>query len=293
MNDLIKSFLNFKENNTNNSDKTIISYTTDLIQFEKHLLEFRNKTITKETARHIDIMDIDDFFSDLNKKEMKSSTRNRKSMTISLFFKYLMRVGIITNNPAEKMAKIKIDIEEKKHLSKEDFKIFLDAFKNKRDKLIMFVLVNTGLRISELLNLTIGDMKNMKVSIIGKRDKKRKIFINDNCMEVLKDYIKKEKVGSTDSDFLFTNLNNKKLSQAYIWKVINNVCEKIGMTDISAHNLRHTFATLQYEFGADLKQIQMMLGHSDITTTAKIYTHFTETNLEKSFNNNFLEVKYD
>jgi len=283
---LINNFINYVKNNEDCSYRTIVAYTSDLCQFKTFLLQ-KKITIDKDIKK-ISITDIDSFFSYLKQEGLKPSTRKRKSITIKRFFKYLEERLITNDITVNKMSKIKTEIREKKYLTKDNLIKFIEAFDNPRNKLLMIILVNTGLRISEALNLKISDIKDTEVSIIRKRNKEGGIYFNETCIVALRKYINNNKLNFSNNDYIFTNLHGKKLSECYIWQEVKKVCKKLNIADISTHSLRHTFATLQYEAGTDLKKIQAMLGHTDITTTARIYTHFNNDKLKESFNNNFL-----
>jgi len=199
------------------------------------------------------------------------------------FLNFLLSEGNITHNPLEELEIPRFKMPIPNVLSEEEMLTLLDipdkSSKSLRDRTILELLYATGLRVSELIQLKKSDV-NLEGGFLiasGKRSKERVVPIGEFSRQAIKEYIKKEK---PQGIFLFPNKRGEKLTRQAVWKLIRKYGNKIEKTHISPHTIRHTFATHLLEGGADLRSVQILLGHEDISTT-QIYTHVDKKRLKE------------
>jgi integrase/recombinase XerC len=275
----IDKFLNYLEIEKNYSYHTVIGYKKDLEDFS----HFVKKPLDK-----IDYFTFRKFLAHLNAAGLKKRTVARKISTLKSFFKFLIREGLIKTNPALSMTYPKQDKNLPKFLSEKEVGFFLDQLPVKtklelRNKAILEVLYTSGIRISELIGLNkedtdiIGDILKVR----GKGKKERLVPLGSSAAKALRRYL--DKRGSSNPA-LFLNRFGRRISPVGVRKAINNSAKKLALKQkISPHIFRHSFATHLLNRGADLRSVQELLGHSDISTT-QIYTHLTIDNLKKVYN---------
>jgi len=268
------------------SKLTIKSYNHDLYLFFEFLKRYKGYDITSiNDIKNITEDDIETFKNSLNVNE--NSSKARRIITIKCFFKYLLEKGIITHNPAQKVKipKIKrklptfLTYQEAKKLKKVAIR-----YKNKRDILIITLLLNCGLRKSELANIKLSDIIDDMLIIHGKGGKQRIVFLNDVCIKAINDYLNEREKYNIQNEYLILsdykyhkNKDNvKPITASSIDKIIKKYAKLAGLDTkkIHPHVLRHTFATNQLEAGTDIRTLQEMLGHSSIQTTV-IYASVT------------------
>jgi integrase/recombinase XerD len=287
MNYYIEDYLNYVYIEKKLSDNTKISYQNDLNQYYMFL---NNKKI--DNIKNIKRKDISDYISYLKSNNMNASSIARKIVSIKNFHKYLMREKITNENPTESIDSPKI----KKHLPKvlniEEVNKLLDitpktAF-DYRNKAMLELLYATGLRVSELINIRGNDI-NLEMGIIrciGKGNKERIIPLGDIAIKWIKKYIDEYRhslLKGYMSDYVFLNNHGKKMTRQGFFKILRIIAKEKGIKkEFSPHTLRHSFATHLLEYGADLRSIQEMLGHSDISTT-QIYTHIANETKRKNY----------
>lgn len=275
----LKEYLSVLKLEKNLSDNSIQSYKNDLgklIDF----LESNNIDDPEEiTYKHLV-----DFFSSQNELEITSSTTARYLSSLKGFFKYLFNSNYITTNPTEKLSSTKISRklpvvlsfgEVEKILAAPDTENLLGL----RDKAILELLYSSGLRVSELINIKVNDLffKDEVIRVTGKGSKQRIVPVGTSAIDWNNKYLlkvrpvleKKEK----SQNIVFLNKRGTKLSRMGLWKIVAKYTEQAGVEkDVHPHTFRHSFATHLLEGGADLRAVQEMLGHADISTT-QIYTH--------------------
>ncbi len=154
----------------------------------------------------------------------------------------------------------------------------------------MTFLLNIGLRVTELCNLTMKDVKDRYITIVGKGGKERRIYLNDRCMETLEDYLQNERpalANKLGTEALFLSQKGTMLTRQRVAKIVKsiNAASKLNIDHLTPHKLRHTSATIMYQNGADIRSLQQILGHSNLSTT-QIYTHVEDEMLKKVFDNN-------
>ena len=270
------------------SKNTIDNYNLDLVNYIKYL---ENKEIYK--LNNITLNDIKDYLQHLSKEGLNSRSIRRHITTIKEFHRYLVKFKKIKNDVSINIDVIKISKKLPTVIEASDMEKILDvnldnAFKY-RDKAMLELMYGSGLRVSELVNLTVYniDLENDLILIEGKGHKERMVPMSKYSKLALNDYLKERskllKKGNLDEEKLFLNNHGKGISRHGFNYILQNILEQNNITgNITPHSLRHTFATDLLNNGADLRSIQELLGHSDITTT-RIYTHVANNKLKEDY----------
>ena len=278
---LIEDFLRYLLIDKGYSKNTIISYKRDL---EKFNLYFKNKDI-----KDINNSNIRDYIKslDLNEKSISRSISCLKS-----FYKFLIIEKIIKNDPTDGLYMPKVKKSLPNIMSVEDvtklLDIKLDDHFSYRNKAMLELMYATGLRVSELVELKLNDVdfSDDIVRIMGKGSKERIIPMGDFAKTYLEEYIYNHRnlmLKGNNSEYIFLNNHGKKMTRQGFFKIIKKLASDVGIsTEISPHTLRHSFASHLLKYGADLRTIQELLGHSDISTT-QIYTHVENEELRKNY----------
>jgi len=283
----IEDFINFIVFEKRLSKNTVLSYKEDLLKYEEYMKE--NGIL--DTYK-INTTDIEKYLIYLNTNEYTITSIARKLTTIKNFHSYLFNKGYTKTNVAESIDRPKIKKTLPKVLTLQEVDLLLDIKCNTafdyRNKAMLELLYATGLRISELLNLKLNDidMENCVVRCLGKGNKERIVPIGEYVLFYLSKYLEyRPKLSKNKrSEYLFLNNLGGKLSRFSFFKLIKKLLkEKNINVDVSPHTLRHSFATHMLEYGADLRTIQELLGHSDIATT-KIYTHISNNKIKEEYN---------
>ena len=273
----LKQFLKFLEVDKRASNNTLQSYKRDLIQFENYLIE---KEIKYSKVTEQDIKDYIDYLSENGKK---ASTISRTIASIRAFYQYEMKNKKTIQDPTEHIQSPKIEKKAPCVLTSQEVELLLDQptdvdLKGIRDKAMLEFAYASGMRVSEIIGLNIEDVVFEEGIVVCKNgNKKRMIPLGKMCLNALKEYVDNARsilVKTEKETALFVNLNGKRLTRQGFWKIIKYYQEQANITkDITPHTLRHSFATHLLQNGADLKSIQMMLGHSDISST-QVYMQF-------------------
>ncbi len=267
------------------SKNTIESYSSDLNQLSKWLSS-KDKTMKACTE-----IDINMFLAEKIKKGNLATSINRSLSSIKSFFNWLTYNSIIKVNPSELIESPKIGRKLPINISEEDVEKILCAPNLSsphgiRDKAMLELLYATGLRISELINLKFNevDFKRGIVKIAGKGGKERIVPVGETALSWMTDYIdniRQDSVADNENVYLFLSNKGKQLSRKLCWSIISNYSKvSLNSKTISPHSLRHAFATHLLNHGADLRSVQMLLGHSSLSTT-QIYTHVAKERLIK------------
>lgn len=254
---------------------TLSSYLRDVRQFLTYLSA--NGMEPERATQRI----LEQYVKHLTAQGKSTSTITRSIASLKSFYTYLIIGGYVTFNPAKSIAPIKAERKLPQILTSKEVDLFLEQpecsdAKGYRDKAMMELLYATGIRVSELINLDLCNL-NLSASIIRceSRGKERIIPIYPSAVRALTEYVDKvrpQMVEQPDEPALFVNLNGRRMSRQGFWKIIKFYQEKAGIKkDITPHTLRHSFAAHLLENGADLRSIQEMLGHADISST-QIYT---------------------
>lgn len=267
------------------SQNTIDSYTNDLNKFSSYI----NKSI-----RQITKQDIIDVLKKLQIENLSNSSINHFVTTLRSFYKFLIINDIVKENIMDFISSPKREKHLPKVLSETEIDKLLnipltDAF-SYRNKAILELMYATGIRVSELINLKVNDIDlNMALlKTLGKGSKERIIPLGDYALKHLKIYISEYRpllIKRNLTDYLFLNNHGNKLTRQGLFKILDKIAREQGIkTEISPHVLRHSFATHLLNGGADLRSIQELLGHSDISTT-QIYTHISNQKLNEDYHN--------
>ena len=295
-----EDFLVFLETILGKSKNTIKEYRYDLIMFFTYMCKKKGYNAPEECdlafLRDIKLTDLYSFINYLTKvRGDKPATRARKVSSIRSFFKYAHgKVGIISENPASQLDSPKLSKKLPRYLEIQDSKDLLtsiDGDHKERDYCMIVLFLNCGMRLSELVGINIPDIRGDKLTVVGKGDKERTIYLNNACLSALERYIAvRPKLSEKDPDFnaLFLSERKKRISPKTVQYTVKKYLKKAGLdaTKLSTHKLRHTAATLMYTYGdVDIRSLQEILGHNSVATT-EIYTHVNNAMLEKAVKSN-------
>ena len=264
------------------SNNTVASYYENL---KKFYLFFENKNILKLSAN-----EIRDFLYD---DKIVARTRSHYLTVLNSFYNFLIENNIIKNNPCEVIKLPKLSKKLPNYLTIEEVDRLLNINTTKvydyRNKAMMETLYACGIRVSELCNIKLSDIdfNEYTIKIFGKGSKERIVPINESSMEALKIYINDYRpflLKTKVSDYVFINNFGNVISRVGFFKILKKLCKDAGIEkDVSPHTLRHSFATHLLNNGANLRVIQHLLGHSNITTT-QIYSHLSNESLKEAYN---------
>ena len=276
---LIESFLDSLYIEKGLSQNTVQSYKNDITSFAFWVDESINLPLVR-----ISKIDINKYIAQLFKNGLKSSSVNRKISTIKSFFIFLLKKKHILVSPVEDIEMIKQEKYLPISMSEKEVELLLespnlDSFIGIRDRAMIEMLYATGMRVSELLNLKITDIDHNRlvVKVMGKGSKERLIPYGEVASDYLNAYLKNRK--EINSNEIFLSNRGKKITRSAFWNRIKLYLKKENLKEsISPHTLRHAFATHLLNRGADLRSVQILLGHSDLSTT-QIYTHIAKQRL--------------
>lgn len=269
------------------SDLTVESYRTEIKDFLSFFEEKRIKIndITND--------DIKEYLAYLKKKETSERTLAHNVSVLRTFYKFLLTLKLIEKNPTEFLELPKLRKKLPTVLSKEEVEKLLDMdltdCYSYRNKAMLELLYSTGLRVSELVNLELNniDLDNCVIKTIGKGNKERIIPISDYALYYVKKYLLEYRGSMLKhgvNNYVFINNHGNVMTRQGFFKIIKKIAiEKDIKTPLSPHTLRHSFATHLLDYGADLRSIQEMLGHSNLSTT-QIYTHVSSEHLKDNYN---------
>lgn len=291
---LINNFLNMLSAEKGISQNTKFAYRTDLEKFSEFLSsECKKKNLLETTTD-----DIKYYFSYLKENGITSKSQGRKLSAFNSFFIFYLSEGDIKKNPASAIFSPKLEKPLPKYLTREEIEILIATAKKMhtnngiRLDFIMELLYATGLRISELVTLPLlAFVKKEYIQVMGKGAKERLVPINKTVLEKLDSYLKIRESfipkSQTDSKFLFPSRGKSgHITRFYFYNQLKKIalCAGIDETKVSPHVFRHSFASHLIAGGADLRAVQTMLGHSDISTT-QIYTHIMSDRLKSAVEN--------
>lgn len=285
--DLVSSYENYLIDTKHASKNTVVSYLRDVKKFNAWFCENGHTDLSEATQQNID-----DYISCLRQESSSAATMARVVASLRSFYTYLVSAGILTASPVHD---IHVDHGEKKLpqiLSSQQVELLLaqpsltDA-KGLRDKAMLEVMYATGLRVSELLGLNLNDVSldGSFVKCVGK--KVRFVPMYPGAVKALAAYLKNARgfmVTSDEEEALFVNVNGERMSRQGFWKVLKHYQQTAHIEqEITPHTLRHSFAVHLLENGADLRSIQEMMGHSDISST-QMYTQLVSQGLKSVYN---------
>ena len=311
--DFLNAFLDYSITILNKSPNSIKEYSYDLNMFLRFLkMHFK---LTKETD--LDLIQVNDFsIEDLKKVKLedihrylaylteksrsKAATRARKVSSIRVFFNYLSsKAGLLEVNPAQNLETPKLDKRLPKYLNLDESKKLLEVSLDEENKngqrnyAILTLFLNCGMRLSELVGINIKDIDfdECKLNIIGKGNKERVIYLNKACMKAVNAYLEvrpKEGIKYASKDALFLSERRERISKRTVQYIVEKELERAGLAskNLSVHKLRHTAATLMYQYGnVDIRALQELLGHESIATT-EIYTHVANNQVRNAVESN-------
>jgi integrase/recombinase XerC len=276
---LKEKFINYIKFEKRYSQHTIIAYQTDLEQFKSYLQENYNFSKIEKS----DYLIIRSWMVRMMEDSITPRSIRRKITVLNSFFKFLIKEGVVIENPMTKIVvpktskRLPVFVEQNKMDLLLDEIDFGKGFNSIRDKIIIELLYLTGMRLSELASLKEKDIDiyNNSLKVLGKRNKERIIPFGNNLKISISNYIReKESLGLLQkTDFFLISKNGKKIYQKLVYRIVNNYISMVSTMDKkSPHVLRHTFATHLLNNGAELNAIKEILGHSNLSAT-QIYTH--------------------
>lgn len=304
----LSSFLIYTESIQGKSSKTVDEYFYDLRTFYRFLKvylglsslsdEFDKIKIHDITLEHLSQVDLNliyEYINYLNRERNNSaSSRARKVASLRSFYKYICnKAKLIENNPTAELESVKINKQLPKHFTLEDSLSLLssvDSRNSERDYCILTLFLNCGMRLAELVSINITDIQNDKLTVIGKGGKERTIYLNEACINAIDAYIPfRNKIQPTarDRNALFLSERGTRISRRTIQYTVEKYVKKIGLDPrkYTTHKLRHTAATLMHQSGVDIRVLQEILGHKQLSTT-EIYTHVSNERMRDAVKSN-------
>lgn len=307
-------FINYLGTIRGKSQNTIDGYKVDLTMFFRFLKLYRGLTSKNIEFENIKIDDIDrDFIRSIslpdlyafisfteNYRANGTYARARKVATLKSFFRYLQsKAKIIDENPAIELETPKISKKNPVYLSLSESKTLLNSINladskfKERDHCIVTLFLNCGMRLSELCGIDISRIKGDTLTVLGKGDKERTIYLNKACLNTIENYLKvrsldANKILVSDKDALFISKNYTRINKRSVERLVKKYVEKAGLENekYTPHKLRHTAATLMYKYGnVDIRSLQKILGHENVSTT-QIYTHVDDEKLREAVKSN-------
>ncbi|ADU74609.1 MAG TPA: site-specific tyrosine recombinase XerD [Hungateiclostridium thermocellum] len=287
MEELVLHFLDFLKNDKRLSLNTLQSYKRDIEQYITYLKDMKIQNIANTNKTTVIA-----YLLHLQKKGRATSTISRNLASIRSFYQYLTKKGIISQDPTENLESPKVEKKLPQILSTKEVELLLeqpkcDDLKGYRDKAMLELLYATGIRVSELISLDLDDV-NLEMQYIrcNKGARERIVPIGSVSVNALQEYLTKSRnllIQRPDEKALFVNVNGKRLTRQGFWKIIKQYKNQAKINkDITPHTLRHSFAAHLLENGADLRSIQEMLGHSDISST-QIYAQLAKNRIKEIY----------
>ena len=256
----------------NLAERSRVDYETDQVQFLAFLQGLYIHDLIKVEAKHVTA-----YLAELDRQKLKGSSRRRKLTVIRTFFAWLKEAGDISHDPTLHIKPPQGGDKEPRVLTKDEYERVLAQVQQPRDRAIIQLVLQTGVRLSELYQLNLYDLKLPKritseaigeVRIIGKGSKERTLILNTKACEALKTWLKVRP--QVDTNAVFVSNRNQRLSKRQIQNIVDKYMEAAEITDAGVHSLRHTFATHHVAQGTDIVTVHEVLGHESLDTT-KIY----------------------
>lgn len=282
--EILHSFEEYLKNQKKVSENTLLSYMRDVKRFQSYI----NINLGSELLRLKDD-DVAEYVMVMRREGRSAATVSRTVASIKCLYEQLVCEGVVPINPAKGVELEKQPRKLPEILSSKEVELFLEQpdpsdMKGIRDRAMLELLYATGMRVSELIELNVDDI-NLSVGIIHccSKNKERVIPMYTMAVKALADYVEKVRmsmIADTDEEALFVNMSGERMSRQGFWKIVKTYQKKAGISkEITPHTLRHSFAAHLLENGADLRSIQEMLGHSDLSST-QIYTKIVKKQLK-------------
>ena len=284
LNDYLNQFLQHLKYERNVSAHTLRNYASDLDQFKEYLFKIEKRSDVP--VKEIDRLTIREWMAGLHNDHKKTSIA-RKLASLRTFFQFLVREGVLETNPAKLVATPRIERKLPNHLSMEDAVRFIETPDTntdlgRRDRAIIEFLYATGIRVGELVNINLQDIdfREKLVRVTGKRRKQRIVPFGEPALHALMHYLEETRpvflnncpAAQRDNNAVFLNYQGTRITTRSVGRMIDKYIKQCAdIHDISPHSLRHSFATHLLDGGADLRDIQELLGHARLSTT-QIYT---------------------
>lgn len=307
---ILRDFLVYHETIQGHSRKTVDEYFLDLRNFFRYIKIEKNMAARSAELDSIDISDVDldlvrsvtlsDVYSYMNYLSrdraqrpnsdhsgygLKATSRARKVAAIRSFYKYLTnKAKVLTENPMQDLDSPRMKKSLPRYLDLESSIQLLESVDGpfqERDRCILTLFLNCGVRISELIGLNLTDVRGEQLRVLGKGNKERILYLNDACIQSIQDYLAvRGNEQAIDKNALFLSRRRTRISKAAVEKLVKKYLTKAGLdsSQYSPHKLRHTAATLMLQNGVDVRTLQEVLGHDNLNTT-QIYTHVDNENL--------------
>lgn len=283
MSDLVSAYEAYLKTEKRASANTVSSYMRDIHQYAA-AMEEKGVDLTDAVTE-----DVAEYTTSLTRQGKSPATVTRSVASIKSFYQYLMSQGAVDQNPAKGVTPAKVERKLPQVLTGKEVELFLEQpectdLKGYRDRAMLELLYATGIRVSELIDLDVDDL-NLPGSVLKcySKGRERVIPLYPAAVRALSEYvhnIRPQLVDSVDETALFVNMSGERMSRQGFWKLIKYYQEKAGIQkDITPHTLRHSFAAHLLENGADLRSIQEMLGHADISST-QIYSRLVSQKLK-------------
>lgn len=303
---LLEQYLGYLTVIKGRSINTILEYRTDILSFISFVLHRNNTPSADNDFRCADInfiksITLNDMYAFIThcQTNLQSSagTRARKIVSIRQFWKYLKtKAHLIEDNIAEELETPKMPKRIPKYLTlEESVRLLIECKVSPRDHCIITIFLNCALRLSELASLNIDQVNNDVLSVIGKGNKERKIFLTPAAKKSINTWLLYRTIFNVATNALFISRNKQRITTRAIQDIVKKYVKLAGLdpNTISTHKLRHTSATLMYKYGrVDIRSLQQILGHESVATT-EIYTHIDETQLQAAVNSNPLALMFN
>lgn len=302
----IRDFLIYLTTITGKSPRTRKEYEYDLILFFRFLRAIEQEIpitnlhtinisdVTIESVKEITLEDLYLFMEYCEVQRGNSAAaRARKVATLRTFFKYLkVKRRFIEENPADALESPKLGKRQPIYLNMEEAKTFMVAIDSQhyssRDYCMIVLFLNLGIRVSELCSLNLDSINGRKMTVIGKGNKERQVYLNDACIKAIEDYlIERTEFKGEGLQPLFVSQKGSRFARQSIAKIVKkiNANSSLPKEKLTPHKLRHTSATMMYKSGADIRSLQHILGHTSVATT-QIYTHIEDEQIQEVLKNN-------
>lgn len=300
---IIRDFLIYMETIKGKSSKTVEEYYVDLRTFFRYINQQKGLCPAEMPFEEIDIQNVDlslvsavtlqDIYEYMyyitRVRQNNASTRSRKISSLRSFYKYLCdKAGLIKENPTRNLETPKKKKSLPKYLTLEESIELLNGIEGdykERDYCILILFLNCGMRLSELVGLNKSDIRGNYITVTGKGNKQRSLYLNESCISAMSTYNEKRPVdGVKDKDAFFLSRLKTRISPKTVQWIVKKNLALVGLANkgYSTHKLRHTAATLMYQHGGvDVRALQQILGHENLSTT-EIYTHVSDSQLEKA-----------
>ena len=295
MKEYIESFLKYLKVEKGFSQNTEEAYRNDLTQLLKYISDASSKTGEIPSWDSFDRQKMLGYMLYLNEQGYASTTKARKIAAAKSFFKFLTEEHKVELNPTENIASLKVGRTLPKPISVAQARRLLDEagkgtnLESKRDKAMLELLYASGMRVSELVSLNLGDVDTQGgyVRCFGKGNKERMIPIYPRASQAVEEYLSKARPiivqHNNKENALFLNVRGERLTRQGLWQILKGYAKAAEIdVEVTPHTLRHSFATHMLNGGADLRMVQELLGHANISTT-QVYTHLTSEHVRNTY----------